>query len=408
MNHLENPTLCKVRTITAFVTLTKDKQQWKEKINEVSANLGELMKRVRFLDYEVQSLRIVTNPFGEYLDTKTQETILEDMEILKAILESPEMPDVRIRFAIGEATNEKELLYAAEMINKFGDLSNICINIESDELGVPNYKKSLIAAKTIKDLSKNTPGGLGNFNFTVNYNCPEYIPYFPASFHSGKNKDCFVLGFESPDLLLNAIQTISQDISRNEFLTKSYQAMQKALQYHIDQIIPVIKEFESEFNFPFIGIDSSAAPSKDCTSLVDLFQELGVEYFGAAGSVEISALLTRVFKSIKNTPLLGFSGLMLAATEDSGLARDAINNKYDIRTFLTNSAVCGIGLDTVPIEGNTSIEKMASIMQDTGTLAYRLQKPLTVRMFPVPEKEEGDVTEFESDDLCNCAVFRIP
>lgn len=132
-----------------------------------------------------------------------------------------------------------------------------------------------------------------------------------------------------------------------------------------------------------------------------------MEYFGAAGSIEISALLTRVFKSIQNVPLVGFSGLMLAATEDVGLARDAIANKYDIRTFLANSAVCGIGLDTVPIEGNTSLEKIAAIMQDTGTLAYRLNKPLTVRFFPVPGKKEGDITEFESDDLCNCAVFKI-
>ena len=408
MNYLHKPELCKVRTITAFIKLTEDKQEWPTKIKEVSSALGELMSRVQNIGYEVQSLRIVTNPFGEYLDTKSEESILQDMQILKEILESPEMPDVRIRFAIGEAKNEKELSYAAAMINQFGDLSNICINVESDELGVPNHEKSLMASKTIKDLAENTPGGLGNFNFTVNYNCPEYIPYFPASFHSGKNEDCFVLGFESPDLLLVAVQEVPKNLSRNEFLTESYKAMQGAFQHHVDQVLPVVKEFESEFNFPFVGIDSSAAPSKDSTSLVDVFQALGVEYFGAAGSVEVSALLTKVFKSIKNTPLLGFSGLMLAATEDSGLARDAIDGKYDILTFLTNSAVCGIGLDTVPIEGNTSIEKMAAIMQDTGTLAYRLKKPLTVRVFPVPGKKEGDVTEFESDDLCNCAVFKVP
>lgn len=120
-------------------------------------------------------------------------------------------------------------------------MENICINIEADELGVPNYEKTVLGAKTIQSIAKETDGGLGNFNFTINYNCPSYIPYFPACFHTGEQEKCFVLGFESPDLLLAAIQNISSTLSHNEFLNQAYSAMQKALQYHIDQIIPTIK-----------------------------------------------------------------------------------------------------------------------------------------------------------------------
>ncbi|MFT2110819.1 DUF711 family protein [Marinomonas sp. 2405UD68-3] len=70
--------------------------------------------------------------------------------------------------------------------------------------------------------------------------------------------------------------------------------------------------------------------------------------------------------------------------------------------------MCGIGLDTVPIPGSTSIEKMSAIMRDTGTMAFRLNKPLTVRAFPVPGLNAGDLTAFESDDLCNGAVLAVP
>jgi uncharacterized protein len=76
--------------------------------------------------------------------------------------------------------------------------------------------------------------------------------------------------------------------------------------------------------------------------------------------------------------------------------------------LLTYSAVCGIGLDTVPIPGDTPIEKIAALMRDTGTMAFRLNKPLTVRVFPVPGLKAGDKTAFESDDLCNCAVLAVP
>ena len=99
---------------------------------------------------------------------------------------------------------------------------------------------------------------------------------------------------------------------------------------------------------------------------------------------------------------------MLAVTEDEGLAAATRAAQFDIRALLTYSSVCGIGLDTVPIPGDTDAEKIAAIMRDTGTMAFRLNKPLTVRLFPVPGLGAGDITPFESDDLCNCAVLAVP
>ena len=47
-------------------------------------------------------------------------------------------------------------------------------------------------------------------------------------------------------------------------------------------------------------------------------------------------------------------------------------------------------------------------MRDTATLAFRYEKPLTVRLFPAPGLGAGEMTRFESDDLCNCSVFAVP
>ncbi len=47
-------------------------------------------------------------------------------------------------------------------------------------------------------------------------------------------------------------------------------------------------------------------------------------------------------------------------------------------------------------------------MRDTGTMTFRLNNPLTVRVFPVPDLQAGDLTQFESADLCNCAVLAVP
>ena len=141
---------------------------------------------------------------------------------------------------------------------------------------------------------------------------------------------------------------------------------------------------------------------------MEIYRLLRVPYFGAAGTVAASALLTRVFKSLRGVNPVGFSGLMLAVTEDEGLAAATRAQQFDIRALLTYSSVCGIGLDTVPIAGDTPAAKIIDIMRDTGTLAFRLNKPLTVRLFPVPGLQAGEHTQFESDDLCNCAVLAIP
>ena len=98
---------------------------------------------------------------------------------------------------------------------------------------------------------------------------------------------------------------------------------------------------------------------------------------------------------------------MLTCLEDEGMAASAARGEYDIRALLQYSCVCGIGLDCVPIPGDTSREKFAALMRDTGTLAFRYEKPLTVRLFPCPGLVAGEMTAFESDDLCNGTVFAV-
>jgi uncharacterized protein (UPF0210 family) len=209
-------------------------------------------------------------------------------------------------------------------------------------------------------------------------------------------------GLETPDLLVEALK------NHTGTLSKACTLMRDALEFHCEAITYITNNFYHEYKTKFAGIDTSAAPSKNCSSMVDVYKLLGVPYFGAAGTLEASSLLTKVFKSIKSCELVGFSGLMLAVVEDEGLALATKNNEFDIRALLSYSAVCGIGLDTVPIEGDTPAQKIADIMSDTATLAFRLNKPLTVRLFPLPNLKTGDITQFKSDDLCNSAVLCIP
>ena len=407
----KNKELCKIRTITTFLSLNNDKETWKAEILKASLFCSDLSKEFQKNDYIVQSFRIVTNPFGEYLNTKTLDDAKNDLTHLSNLLKSSELPGVRIRFAIGEARTENEIKILPELVQEFGDLCNVCVNVDLDDFGILDNELIQQASEAVVKISKITPRGEGNFNFTVNFNCNPLIPYFPASYHRKELGDRFVIGLETPDLLVSVLKKYNQSINtknHNSLSKGYYEVMSNALQYHISEIKNIIDLADTGDDFLFSGFDSSAAPSKNCISMVEVYKQMGVEYFGASGTVEASSLLTKVFKSIKGVELIGFSGLMLAVTEDTGLAEGTIKSNFDIRSLLTYSSVCGIGLDTVPIPGNTSIEKISALMRDTGTMAYRLNKPLTVRVFPVPGLNAGDMTAFESDDLCNCAVLAVP
>ena len=403
----KNKELCRLRTISFFLTLHKDKTQWEDALYSVKRDVDLLLPAVQKAGYTLQSIRVITNPFGEYLDLTNLQTAKADLQYLTELLNKFNESGIRLRFAIGAARNKEEIALLPELIAAYGDLCNACVNVPLDEHGVLDNELIEQSVYAVQKIANITPRGEGNFNFTVNFNCKPFIPYFPAGYHLSHLPNSFVIGLETPDLLVEVLKSVSKS-THNQFYADCYQAMSQALQYHVDQVLEMLSAVKLSGEFEFAGIDSSAAPSKNCSSMTKIYELMGLPYFGAAGSVEVSALLTKVFKSIQRVPLVGFSGLMLAVTEDLGLAEGTQKHYFDIRALLTYSAVCGIGLDTVPVAGNAKAESIAAIMRDTGTMAFRLNKPLTVRLFPIPNKVAGEISEFESDDLCNCRLLHIP
>ena len=403
----KNKELCRIRTISFFLTLHKDKTQWEAALHLVKRDVDLLLPAVQKAGYTLQSIRVITNPFGEYLDLTNLQTAKADLQYLTELLNKFNESGIRLRFAIGAARNKEEIALLPELIAAYGDLCNACVNVPLDEHGVLDNELIEQSVYAVQQIANITPRGEGNFNFTVNFNCKPFIPYFPAGYHLSHLPNSFVIGLETPDLLVEVLKSVPKS-PHNQFYADCYRAMLQALQYHVDQVLEMLSAVKLSGKFEFAGIDSSAAPSKNCSSITKIYELMGLPYFGAVGSVEVSALLTKVFKSIQRVPLVGFSGLMLAVTEDLGLAEGTQKQYFDIRALLTYSAVCGIGLDTVPVAGNAKAESIAAIMRDTGTMAFRLNKPLTVRLFPIPNKVAGEISEFESDDLCNCRLLHIP
>jgi hypothetical protein len=78
-----------------------------------------------------------------------------------------------------------------------------------------------------------------------------------------------------------------------------------------------------------------------------------------------------------------------------------------VKDMLLYSAVCGTGLDTVPLPGDASVEQLAALLLDVAVLAHRLDKPLTARLMPVPGKKAGEPTGFDFEFFANSRVMAL-
>ncbi len=128
--------------------------------------------------------------------------------------------------------------------------------------------------------------------------------------------------------------------------------------------------------------------------------------FGLSGSLAASAFLTDTLDRVafKRT---GFNGLMLPLLEDSTLAERGADGSLSLTDLLLFSSVCGTGLDTIPLPGDTSVEQLQAILLDLAALALRLNKPLTARLMPIPGKQAGDPTGFAFEYFANSKVLKV-
>jgi uncharacterized protein (UPF0210 family) len=180
-------------------------------------------------------------------------------------------------------------------------------------------------------------------------------------------------------------------------LAEARQALIHAIETHAERITASAKRVAGRFDAKFGGIDFSLAPyPEEVRSIGRALEQLGVPGFGGQGSLAAAAFLTDALDRAE-FKRAGFCGLMLPVLEDSILAQRAREGLLRITDLLTFSAVCGTGLDTVPLPGDISQQEIAAILLDVAALALRLNKPLTARLMPLPGKKAGDEVTFDFD-----------
>ena len=172
---------------------------------------------------------------------------------------------------------------------------------------------------------------------------------------------------------------------------------------HGRKLAEVAKSLRVKFN----GIDFSLAPFPDDEhSLGNAVEKMGIPKIGLHGSLAAAAILTEAIDRA-DFPHTGFSGFMQPVLEDSVLAMRATEGTLTIKDALLYSAVCGTGLDTIPLPGDTTSEQLVPLLLDLSALALRLNKPLTARLMPIPGKKAGDETNFDFAFFAQSKIMQL-
>jgi uncharacterized protein (UPF0210 family) len=383
----------KIRSITYFCN-----PGWpldEKKIQAAGSFLAEAKTNFEASGFEVQTTRLATIPFPLLLGTdKVFETprlaaelsqLLPEMGIAYAAL-GPAVPGIPDSYLVlpNAIAVSKNIFFSGIMADKKNGIS------------LPAVKA---CADVIVQTARLDPNGFANLNFAALANVAPGTPFFPAAYHHGKEPS-FALAMEAADVALRAFEIA-------ETIEAGRNALVAALEENAQTMLKIADILKFKYLVKFGGIDYSLAPFPEETrSLGAAFERMGVPKVGMHGSLAAAAILAEAIDRAR-FPRAGFSGLMMPVLEDAVLAERAAEGRLTVKDLLLYSAVCGTGLDTVPLPGDVSSTQVAALLLDISTMAMRLDKPLTARLMPVPGKQAGDMTSFNFGYFANSRVMAL-
>ena len=380
----------KIRSITYFCNPRFPLEE------KILREAGEFLSKAKSVfeagGYEVQTTRLATIPFPKLLGEKHIDELPRFAKQISSSIREAGVAYASLGPALPELMRSYELIPDAISASE-----NIFFGgVMADDLRIHLSAVKACAEVIVKSATID-PNGFANLRFAALANVSAGAPFFPAAYHDD-DIPAFAIAVESADVAVNAF-------SGQQSMDDGRRALIAEITKHGQAIARISKSELSSTRF--LGIDFSLAPfPDDAHSLGNAVEKMGVPKIGLHGSLAAAAILTEAIEQA-DFPHTGFNGFMQPVLEDSILAQRAAEGTLTIKDALLYSAVCGTGLDTVPLPGDTTAGQIAPLLLDLCALALRLNKPLTARLMPVPGKRAGDSTEFDFGFFVNSRVMKL-
>lgn len=269
------------------------------------------------------------------------------------------------------------------------------VNVGSTKTGI-NMDAVKLMGEIIKETAEMTKerDSLGCAKLVVLCNAPDDNPFMAGAFHGVSEPDAVInVGVSGPGVVKYALEQIRG---------KSFEVLCETIKrtaFKITRVGQLVaQEASRRLNVPFGIIDLSLAPTPAVgDSVVEILQEIGLEYPGAPGTTAALALLNDQVKKggvMASSYVGGLSGAFIPVSEDQGMIDAVEAGALTIEKLEAMTCVCSVGLDMIAIPGSTSAATISGVIADEAAIGMVNQKTTAVRVIPVVGKEVGDTVEF--------------
>ena len=269
------------------------------------------------------------------------------------------------------------------------------VNVASTKSGI-NMDAVRLMGEIIKQTAEKTADrdGIGCAKLVVFCNAPEDNPFMAGAFHgTGEAESALNVGVSGPGVIKAALEDC-RGLSFDELADAIKKTAFKITR--MGQLVGM--EAAKRIGVPFGILDLSLAPTPEVgDSVARILEEMGLEAAGTHGTTAALAMLTDMVKKggvMASTHVGGFSGAFIPVAEDEGMAAAVKNGHITLDKLEAMSCVCSVGLDMIPLPGDTSAATIAAIIADEMAIGMVNNKTTAVRVIPVPGKRAGEWAEF--------------
>ncbi|MCL2890642.1 MAG: PFL family protein [Methanomassiliicoccaceae archaeon] len=269
------------------------------------------------------------------------------------------------------------------------------VSLASTKTGIDMDAVKLMGT-VIKDTAEATKerDSIGCAKLVVFCNPSDDNPFMAGAFHGVTETDTVInVGVSGPGAVKNAIAKVKGE--NFEVLCETI----KKTAFKVTRVGQLVaKEASKRLNVPFGIVDLSLAPTPAVgDSIADIIHEMGMEFVGAPGTTAALAILNDQVKKggvMASSYVGGLSGAFIPVSEDRSMAYAAEIGALTLEKLEAMTCVCSVGLDMVPIPGDTSAETISGIIADEMAIGMINQKTTAVRIIPVWGKKAGEKAEF--------------
>jgi uncharacterized protein len=325
----------KVRAITAFVRL--EQASYGTQIAATLVVLRDAKRQFEQQGYEVETLRIVTQPLAQLIQGLSDQQALtflqalDDLSVKEGFL--PNVGPAMLR----DSDDPRTMQLLARALSILPNIEGSALIAGDDGI---HWQVIAATAHLVGDVAGHSPHSQGTLNFTATAMLAPYGPFYPGAWHDGPGQR-LAIGFEAANVVQEVFAHTHGDFA------SAVRELTGQLTIHAKLAERIGSKVAATHGWTFVGVDPTPAPLGDVSIGAAMESYTGAK-FGSSGTMTAALVITTAVKAVP-VKQIGYSGLMLPVMEDKLLARRWSEGTYDIDALLAYSAVCGTGLDTVPL-----------------------------------------------------------